>query len=99
MSGRLLRFVHVTDGEGNVHAFGPDDVVPEWAVAQITNPKVWDGAGPPAAGPIPQQTVPRPPAAGPKATADAWRAYAVSLGLNVPEGAGRAEIIELVDRS
>lgn len=43
MSGRLVCFVHVTDDEGVVHAFGPDDDVPGWAVAKITNPDVWVG--------------------------------------------------------
>lgn len=39
----------------------------------------------------------RPPLAGPQATADVWRAYAEGLGIDVPNGAKRAEIIALVD--
>lgn len=44
--GRKLRTtVHVPRGEeghfdGSV-VFGPDDDVPEWAAARITNPKAW----------------------------------------------------------
>jgi hypothetical protein len=38
---KLRTYVHVKDDEGVTHAFGPDDVVPEWAQALITNPKAW----------------------------------------------------------
>jgi hypothetical protein len=31
----------VKDDKGQTHAFGPDDVVPDWAQAIITNPKAW----------------------------------------------------------
>lgn len=38
---RLATFVHVRNASG-VHAiFGPDDEVPEWAIALITNPAAW----------------------------------------------------------
>ncbi|WP_143545207.1 MULTISPECIES: hypothetical protein [unclassified Rhodococcus (in: high G+C Gram-positive bacteria)] len=38
---RLSMFVHVADKNGDIHAFGPDDDVPAWAVKSITNPGVW----------------------------------------------------------
>ncbi|WP_406324128.1 hypothetical protein [Streptomyces niveus] len=38
---KLRTYVHVKDDKGQDHAFGPDDVVPEWAQALITNPKAW----------------------------------------------------------
>jgi len=39
---RLRTWVHVSRGDhGETVAFGPDDIVPEWAAAQITNPKAW----------------------------------------------------------
>jgi hypothetical protein len=38
---KLRTYVHVTDDKGQPHAFGPDDNVPEWAQALITNPKAW----------------------------------------------------------
>lgn len=37
----LATIVHVTDGKGTAHVFGPADDVPEWAQALITNPKAW----------------------------------------------------------
>lgn len=41
---RLAAFVHVTDKNGEVHAFGPDDDVPAWAVKLIGNPGAWEEA-------------------------------------------------------
>ncbi|MFE7624246.1 hypothetical protein [Streptomyces sp. NPDC057509] len=38
---KLRTYVHVKDEQGQDHAFGPDDVVPEWAQVLITNPKAW----------------------------------------------------------
>lgn len=38
---KLRTYVHVKDDKGRDHAFGPDDVVPDWAQALITNPKAW----------------------------------------------------------
>jgi len=40
---RLRTWVHVARGDhGERVAFGPDDIVPDWAAAQITNPRAWD---------------------------------------------------------
>lgn len=44
---KLRTYVHVRDDKGLTHAFGPDDVIPDWAQALITNPKAW--AVPPSA--------------------------------------------------
>jgi len=38
---RLVSFVHVRDADGNAHAFGPDDDIPDWARVKITNPAAW----------------------------------------------------------
>ncbi|MDQ5863217.1 MAG: hypothetical protein M3536_13250 [Actinomycetota bacterium] len=38
---KLNTYVHVHDKDGVSHAFGPDDTLPEWAEALITNPDVW----------------------------------------------------------
>lgn len=38
---KLSSYVHVVDPDGAHVAFGPDDEVPDWALAQITNPKAW----------------------------------------------------------
>lgn len=32
---KLVSYVHVFDDEGNAHAFGPDDDVPEWAARKM----------------------------------------------------------------
>jgi hypothetical protein len=55
---KLNTNVHVVeiDGEGRQGTFGPKDRLPDWAVAAISNPDVWEE--PPAGG------VARPPAAG-----------------------------------
>jgi hypothetical protein len=41
---RLATYVHVLGPDGDLHPFGPDDVLPDWAVAGISNPKVWADA-------------------------------------------------------
>lgn len=47
MSRRLARTVIVRDTGGTAVAFGPNDDVPDWAVAQITNPDAWGVDDPP----------------------------------------------------
>jgi hypothetical protein len=41
MPRRLSGFVYVTGPDGATVGFGPDDDVPDWAAAKITNPKAW----------------------------------------------------------
>lgn len=43
MSRKLLAYVTVRDSALLSHTFGPDDDVPDWAAAQITNEAVWEG--------------------------------------------------------
>ncbi len=60
---RLRTYVHLTDDLGRAVVFGPDDVVPEWAQALITNSKAW--LEPPASRltePAPAATVKKAPA-------------------------------------
>ncbi|OZD74889.1 hypothetical protein CH273_25725 [Rhodococcus sp. 05-339-2] len=58
---RLAVFVHVADKNGDIHAFGPDDDVPAWAVKSITNPGVWAEAPEPAKAPAsPRKTAAKP---------------------------------------
>lgn len=45
------------------------------------------------------ETLEEPPRGGAGATGDAWREYASALGLEVPEDAGRDDIVALVDAS
>ncbi|MEV4767794.1 hypothetical protein [Micromonospora humida] len=63
---RLSTYVHVvemvTDDQGKqspgrAGVFGPGDSLPDWAVAAISNPDVWDGDPPPR----PEPTTPTTP--------------------------------------
>lgn len=40
---KLRAHVHVKDSAGQIHVFGPDDEVPEWAQGEITHPMAWEG--------------------------------------------------------
>lgn len=49
---RLNTFVHAVERpngqtEARSATFGPGDALPDWALAAISNPDVWDGAAPP----------------------------------------------------
>lgn len=111
---RLAAWVHVPDENGATHAFGPDDVVPEWAAVKITNPKAWAKTvddvvvvespvslvvvSSPPVSPVPVSGgLERPPASGAGSGVEAWSAYAVGLGIVVPDGATRGDVITLVD--
>lgn len=72
---RLAQLVHVKDGQGVSHAFGPADEVPAWAVQLITNPKAWAEAPETASrlaepAPAPVKRPPAKRAARAKATPD-----------------------------
>lgn len=103
---RLAKFVHV-DGQ----QFRPGDVPPPEVACRITNPKCWEGdpdpaesveqptqAETPAAEAVQEKQDPEPPPrAGKGSGHDAWAAYAAAKGVEVPEGAGRDEIIAAVE--
>lgn len=96
---KLSTFVHVSDDEGVVHAFGPADNVPAWAVKKITNRLVWvEGEG---GTPEPVEETPVeasiPPKGGPKATVEAWTSYATAHGVEIEGEATRKQIIEFLD--
>lgn len=102
---KLTTHVHVVerDDKGNTtraQTFGPSDDVPDWAVAAITNPDVWDGDPPSRTATAAQQVtglLPMPPKAGPGSGVDAWRAYAQQEKVTVPDGAGRDEIVAAIE--
>jgi len=101
MPGRLRSFVHVHGEHGRTHVFGPDDEVPDWAAAKITNPRAWDeppntdgeedDAQPDTSG----QTPGSHPA--PSANKDVWLAFATVRGVDVPDGATKQQIIDAVE--
>ena len=112
MPGRLASFVHVRDGDDVTHVFGPDDEIPDWAAAKITNPKAWAQApdvvigvdasqdGNPASdgdGAAPTPGDGRPPKTGQGSSREVWAAYAAVRGLDVPAEATKAEIIAAVE--
>lgn len=42
MGKKLTKYVSLTDEDGTVHTFGPDDELPDWAEARITNPGAYE---------------------------------------------------------
>jgi hypothetical protein len=109
---RLIANVHVIEpakpggpGEpalipGEEHGwFGPDygnaDDVPAKVARLIPNPKAWED------GELPtfdaEDEGGEPPRAGKGSGTETWRAYAVSLGIDVPADKNRDEIVALVD--
>lgn len=84
---KLNTYVHVHDKDGVSHAFGPDDTVPEWAEAAITNESVWaeapvkevsEGSSNETPSGIPTPQTP-PPAGGTEGKAE-------SESVEIPEG-------------
>lgn len=94
MGRRLRTNVHVHDDNGTSHVFTPRDDVPQWAAERITNPKAWaDDEATNDDGPGDGE----PPRSGAGSGKAAWAEHAASLGLEVPEGATREDIIAAVD--
>jgi hypothetical protein len=94
----------------HVHVDGvwyrPGATPPPEVAKRITNPDVWAGdAEPEQATPAPGKdtgeatggNLPEPPRAGKGSGTDAWLAYAKDQRIEVPEDAGRDDIIALVD--
>lgn len=91
MAGRLSSYVAVTDEDGVVHWFGPEDTVPGWAAKLITSPAAWaDKAGAVA------DEDGEPPETGAGSGKAAWLAHAESLGVDVGEDATRDDIVAAV---
>lgn len=107
--GRLAACVYAMNENDEVVWFTPDHDVPAWAAKQITNPRSWevapkgvkldDEAGAPAyrADPTePAKGDEEPPLGGPGSGVAAWKAHAEGLGIEVPDDAGRDDIVALV---
>lgn len=58
----------------------------------ISNPRAWDGEAESE-----KSGAEEPPRSGRGSGEDAWRTYATGLGIDVPEDAGRDDIVALVD--
>lgn len=74
-------------------AYEPGTTPPKEIAEQITNPAAWDDEVVTTADPATEE----PPRAGAGSTTEAWRTYATNLGLDVPDDAGRDDIIAAVD--
>lgn len=84
--------VNVTVGETTYPA-GKD--LPAGVADQIDNPKVWETPKASGADALDGE----PPRSGQGSGVDAWRDYAEASGIDVPEGASRDDIVELVDQA
>jgi len=98
--------VLVKEFTGEPVVFNPGDEPPKWAADQITNPKAWapeeestpdgDGDGSGTSG---DEGPEEPPRVGKGSGVKAWQEYAEAIGVEVPDGASRDEIIAAVDAS
>ncbi len=89
---RLATHVHVHDEHGTLHVFGPADIVPEWAIERITNPKAW------AQAPGCETETPAYPDGAP---AEGWRvpelvAYAGDRGIDLGDAKKKGDILALI---
>lgn len=83
-------------------AYGNTEDVPEHVARLIPNPKAWEGGVLPTFGTSEPESGRghdgEPPRSGGGSGKDAWRTHAESLGLTVPDGVGRDDIVALVDQ-
>lgn len=89
---KLNTYVHVVELEddgaiGRSGTFGPNDELPDWAIAAITNANVW--ADPPE-----RAATDRPRG---NASRETWADYAADREITVTPEMGRDEIIAAVD--
>jgi hypothetical protein len=109
---KLTRNVIVQARAGGPTAFavyGPEsENIPDWALEQMgdhcfeevptpTDPEAQLAEQSQAAAANEDGPGGEPPRAGRGSGVEAWTEYAVGLGIDVPEGASRDEVIELVD--
>lgn len=107
MTRRAAAYVHVAG-----RWFAPGDVVPAEYADQIRNPAVWGedevplepgkprgwAKGGPAKDRDPE-VAPVPPRSGAGSGKDAWAAYAEANDVLVPDGAGRDDIVALLEEA
>ena len=89
---RRLRSTVYLPGDGGLNRVLLAGSVPsDEEAALITNPKAWETEG------AVEAPHTEPPRGGAGATKEAWAAHAASLGVAVPDGASRDDIIAAVD--
>lgn len=89
----------------SLHVLKAGQDVPEWAVEQVGDHLLDGATAAPAKDEKPNGSnagaggeITEPPRAGRGSGLDAWTAYAEHLGIAVPDGAQRDDVIELVDQ-
>lgn len=89
MGRRLGSFVWVQAGE-NSGWFGPDDDLPSWAEDAITNPAAFaDDSDTAGDGP--------PPKSGRGSGVEAWKSYAATHDVDVPDDASKDDVIAALE--
>jgi len=101
-----IPLVQVRHKETGKKSFLPESALPNFpdyvkTPSQKAREQVPDGSAFPGAAADEQdsgqQTPEQPPRGGAGATEEAWREYATGVGIEVPEDAGRDDIVALVD--
>lgn len=85
----------VTGRDGSAVSLLAGQDVPRWAAKQVGDHLVDKKAGTDSGSSSGDNA--EPPRGGEGATEEAWREYATGLGIEVPEDAGRDDIVALVD--
>jgi hypothetical protein len=96
MAAHLVSNVHVYDERGEVHVFGVDDDVPEWAARKMGAHCFEDGEHPFPESSADEGDTP-PPKAGAGSSAEAWSKFAASKGVDVPADAKRDDVIAALE--
>lgn len=91
---RLATYVYVTDPEGASRAFGPDDDLPDWAVAAIPNPKAW--AEPPASPKAAEASDAAPDDGLSKLKLPELKAYAAEHGIDLGTATKKEDIVAAI---
>lgn len=91
---RKLRYtVHLRHG-GAAHVFRPEDNVPDWAAAMITNPKAWEVNDSVPQEPVVDAPTPEVPARqGKGSSRKLWSDFAQANGVAVSDEDSRNDII------
>jgi hypothetical protein len=94
----LAKNVYVQHPSGKGMKFGPGDELPDWARAQITNPKVWDDyEGDADPEPVEKRAI--PPKTGKGSSRQEWAAYlrSVEPGAQVEDSDTKDDLIKYLE--
>jgi hypothetical protein len=94
-----MSYVYVRDAKNKVHAFGPDDEIPDWAVPLITNKRGVQREDAKPETPLSTGSKPTPPPMhGTGSGRDAWAKYlhTVMPDMEAAPDDSRADIIKFI---